>query len=416
MDSKTEEQSVDTNLLDKKQYDPNAPVRIGGKFLLIPCDTPLGRNRTPVIEEGPTGSLLEHTRCTLVLLRTVTAQGVCAFECQLVQISSPIPELPSDLWRVIFRMTGLSDQHLLRSYGTVSAYWRSVIGSLFESLRCTPNWMDKHEQHPRFANLSLSHFSNLTSLDVKFWKVIESVRSLTRLTHLRARGNVVSNSTLKELTRLHSLTLDENEMVSDGGIVKLTNITALDLNLRTNVTVRGLLSLPNLTTLRLSRLNFSSCRISDEVSVLTNLRQLELPFNMCITHGGLRTLTNLTSLYLDGNCSVANYGLACLTNLTDLNLAGNTRITTAGLKPLTKLVRLNLSRTVYVSSVDTLVRLEELNLEENGKIATDSGLLNLPRLSRLLGLSEPRRTTFLIARMRHSQLRGLPCNLRFEYW
>ncbi|AYV83675.1 MAG: hypothetical protein Hyperionvirus10_11 [Hyperionvirus sp.] len=256
-----------------------------------------------------------------------------------------------------------------------------------------------HEKKKRGLELSLSHLTNLTFLDI--------------------HGYRKSSFSLANLSNLISLRMTHCAKITDDAIRHLSSLSTLDIY-QTSITGITLSSLTNLIFLRISSNRLSPfCQISQLtkletlviytpsgpilypitqgdtcpafpidsiISLFTKLKTLSLHTlerKDEATDNGLSTLTNLTDLSLSQGENVSDKSISLLINLKYLNLQWCTKVTDKSISQLTSLLILRIRGGEHIrgNCFRSLVNLTEL--EFNVKRFPQREMKHLTNLKRL---------------------------------
>jgi hypothetical protein len=228
----------------------------------------------------------------------------------------------------------------------------------------------------------LIKLNNLNKLSLQYNEVIsyDSIKLLTTLTDINLDNNKnITDKTIKNLLNLKKISLGDNEIITDNGIRYLTLLEELLLYSNKKITNNGIRHLINLKKLSLCCTS-SLMSISDKsLFHLTNLENLDLSYCSLykITDHSLKRLTKLKTLNLESNKSeyITDNSISLLINLTYLNISNSycsKRITINSIKLLTNLENLNISNL----HDDIFKRTEKINK----KIEIFSKLTNIKNL------------------------------------
>jgi Leucine-rich repeat (LRR) protein len=111
----------------------------------------------------------------------------------------------------------------LLNKATVSFYWKHLMYSrVTEIKRYMPSIWGMVKWEKEISDLYIRNFLNLEYLEVSEIMTNTTVESLTRLKYLGLyRNNLIVDDTLKKLTNINNLSLNNNYTISDSGILHL---------------------------------------------------------------------------------------------------------------------------------------------------------------------------------------------------
>ena len=237
----------------------------------------------------------------------------------------------------------------------------------------------------------LALFTGLQSIDLTMDLFSdEGVAKMTSLLHLDIDYSVpLSNTCLKGLTKLESLTLTDTNEINEKGFVYVPQLKKLYIGFDTSVIsfepltcleelivesaayIHSALFVPLAASLRklvLPAVNCSQHINMGDIVKLTKLESLALECGrgniVAITEELLGSMTNLTELRIDASIEMNDEILTKLTGLTFLTLRKCKNVRGTALKHLTKLSELRLSYIgVGVTELTPLTQLKKLFLE-----------------------------------------------------
>ena len=150
---------------------------------------------------------------------------------------------------------------------------------------------------------------------------VSSLKNLTKLKVLDLDDNQILDATpLKDMTDLRNLDISSNQILDVTPLKNMTRLTGLDLD---SNRISDISALKNITNL--IYLDIHDNEISDVMPLknMTNMRKLELNDNEISDLTPLKNMTKLTVLELDGNRISDVTELKNLTKLTVLDLSYN---------------------------------------------------------------------------------------------
>lgn len=204
----------------------------------------------------------------------------------------------------------------------------------------------------------LLYLSNLTRLDIScnHYTRDNDICHLTSIKELQIADSNISDDFIVNFTQLEYLAPNDN--ITDKSLKFLTNLKALNLQNNRSITIDGLRSLTSLIDLDL---NMNMDTNITEINHLTNLTRLDLSNNNTITDVAIDKLTMLKELNLSRNNTITDNALTKLSNLTLLNLCFHfyDGITAEGINKLPNLEK------VYLYNCNHITK------ESLGKINTD---------------------------------------------
>lgn len=186
-------------------------------------------------------------------------------------------------------------------------------------------------QHTPHVN-RVSHLVNLTRLNLESNRsvVADDLLALSRLTRLDlSSSDAVTDAILSQLTTLRDLNLNSNSRVSDDGLRPLTQLERLALARHhggmvshrgvnaSRVTDQALHALPLLHTLNLEQNDMIT---SQCVAALTQLTDLDLRHNIMVSDQAVEQLPRLRRLVLHSNTRITGDVLRNLPLLTELHV------------------------------------------------------------------------------------------------
>jgi hypothetical protein len=279
---------------------------------------------------------------------------------------------------------------LLRNFGSVSKYWRTVAKELMGNLSNV--W--------------------LTVSAPGDYCVSECIKAFPYARGIRFRGEAELSHIAVALIRSSAIRLDASANLFTHGFDVLETLDCLcDLNLsRTQIAdVNYLSSLVQLRTLRMTRTSVTNV---DGLSVLTNLRLLHLDQTEVSDISALSSLVHLRTLNLASTRELQDIAvLSSLTKLHDLDLADTGILGIGALSALVSLRFLDLRFTDIpdLAPLASLVELQELNLASATFVTSAYPLSSLVML-RFLDIGRTRITNVSpLAGLVHLQTLALGC-------
>lgn len=197
---------------------------------------------------------------------------------------------------------GLSD-NILKSLTNLTNLSVSVYSGMtasgfssLKALRCL--FLDASESTLNDIEYQLPE--SLESISLCYTRVGNSLSNLTNLTTLKVCRGSFGSASLRKMTNLTALVLDEPEDydMNDESLLGLTRLTKLNVNIPVSIT-------------------------NESLSKMTNLRRLKLWIshkNTSITSPCFSSLVNLRSLLIEGGFDINDKHLSCLINLTKFRL------------------------------------------------------------------------------------------------
>jgi len=181
-------------------------------------------------------------------------------------------------------------------------------------------------------------------------------------------GQTNGDVTLKLLTTLRTLRINNNNCIGDETLRYLTNISSLSLMRNKKITIKSLRYLTKMTSLEL----YENYIIPDAtLKTLTNLTKLDIENNCLITDDSLKCLLKINDLTLGNNhniCyreSISDESLMCLTNITCLSITNCKLITDKSIKKLTNMTQIFLhsAHNIGYGSLKYLTNLSTMYLQ-----------------------------------------------------
>lgn len=240
------------------------------------------------------------------------------------------------------------------------------------------------------------------------------LKKLTKLQSLSLDDNQIEDySLLLNLTQLKYLELSSNKIKDVELLQNFTHLQHLDLG-RNQILNAGFLQ--SLTQLRYLRLGSNTIHDINFLQNLTQLQHLDLGSNPIQDYSPLQNLTQLTYLNLSSNGIQDISFLQNLTQLQTLNLSSNQILDISFLQNLTQLRYLNISLNGIqdISFLQNLTQLQTLHLSTN-QIQNYSFLQNLTQLHALYLGANPIQDYSFLQNLTQLQTLNLSANIIEDY-